>query len=124
MSLAPYDERGPVVCASCFNATGRDIHISDESEKQLSKALLESGLPLDETPFDLGEVSFHSGWTFHRAGPNRSDRPREVMTIIYVDADARVATPKNKSQEADLKSWFPGLKPGDPIISPLNPEIV
>jgi ectoine hydroxylase-related dioxygenase (phytanoyl-CoA dioxygenase family) len=106
-----------------FNAAGRDMEISDESEKKLSKALLESGLPLNETPFDLGEVSFHSGWTFHRAGPNRADRPREVMTIIYVDADAKVAQPANKHQIADLAGWFPGLKPGDAINSPLNPVI-
>lgn len=104
-----------------FNMAGRDMEISDESEKKLSKALLESGLPLDETQFDLGEVSFHYGWTFHRAGPNKSDKPREVMTIIYLDADARVAEPANKSQERDLEAWMPGLKPGDEINSPLNP---
>jgi len=106
-----------------FNAAGRDLEISDESEKKLSKALLESGLPLIETPFDLGEVSFHLGWTFHRAGPNTSDRPREVMTIIYVDADAKVAEPKSKAQQNDLAGWMPGLKPGDLINSPLNPVI-
>jgi ectoine hydroxylase-related dioxygenase (phytanoyl-CoA dioxygenase family) len=106
-----------------FNSAGRDLEISDESEQKLSKALLESGLPLIETPFDLGEVSFHMGWTFHRAGPNRSDRPREVMTIIYVDADAKVALPANKNQANDLANWFPGLRPGDAINSPLNPLI-
>jgi len=119
-------ELGPLAFSSGsqrFNAAGRDLEISDESEKKLSKALLESGLPLIETPFDLGEVSFHMGWTFHRAGPNRSDRPREVMTIIYVDADAKVATPANKNQVSDLAGWLPGLKPGDAIDSPLNPEI-
>jgi len=106
-----------------FNSAGRDIEISDESEKKLSKLLLESGLPLNETAFDLGEVSFHSGWTFHRAGSNKSDRPREVMTVIYVDADAKVAKPANKSQVVDLATWLPGLKPGDSIDSPLNPVI-
>ena len=44
------------------------------------------------------------------------------MTIIYVDDDARVAEPTNKSQQNDLKGYFPGLKPGDRITSPLNPE--
>ena len=106
-----------------FNAAGRDLEISDESEKKLSKALLESGLPLIETPFDLGEVSFHYGWTFHRAGPNTSTRPREVMTIIYVDADAKVAEPSSTAQRNDLKGWLPGLKPGDAINSPLNPVL-
>ena len=106
-----------------FNSFGRDLEISDDSEKKLSKALLESGLPLIETPFDLGEVSFHMGWTFHRAGPNKSDRARGVMTIIYVDADAKVSVPANKAQVSDLGNWLPGLKPGDAINSPLNPVI-
>jgi ectoine hydroxylase-related dioxygenase (phytanoyl-CoA dioxygenase family) len=106
-----------------FNSVGRDMEISDESEVKLSKALLESGLPLIETPFDLGEVSFHMGWTFHRAGPNKTDRARGVMTIIYVDADATVAIPANKAQANDLAGWLPGLKPGDAINSPLNPVI-
>ncbi|HSV15598.1 MAG TPA: phytanoyl-CoA dioxygenase family protein, partial [Tepidisphaeraceae bacterium] len=57
-------ELGPLAFSSGshrFNSIGREIEISDESEKKLTKALLESGLPLDETPFDLGEVSFHLG---------------------------------------------------------------
>jgi ectoine hydroxylase-related dioxygenase (phytanoyl-CoA dioxygenase family) len=106
-----------------FNAIGRDIEISDESEQKLSKALLESGLPLDEAPFDLGEVGYHLGWTFHRAGPNTSDRPREVMTIIYHDADAKVLEPKSKAHGNDLKAWLPGCNPGDLAASPLNPVL-
>ena len=47
-------------------------------------------------------------WTFHRAGPNKSDRPREVMTIIYVDADAKVIEPNSKARESDLRTWLPG----------------
>ena len=100
---------------------GRDVEISDESELKISKALLESGLLLDEAPFDLGEVSYHLGWTFHRAGPNKSDRPRKVMTIIYMEDGCRVITPKYKAHHNDLASWLPGLKPGDIAASPLNP---
>lgn len=31
-----------------------------------------------------GDVSFHSGWTFHQAGANNTDKPREVFTIIFM----------------------------------------
>ena len=41
---------------------GRDLEISDESELILQQAL--STFPLDESPFEIGDVSFHSGWTF------------------------------------------------------------
>jgi ectoine hydroxylase-related dioxygenase (phytanoyl-CoA dioxygenase family) len=118
-------EMGPLAFSATsqkFNM-GRELEISDESEQKISKAVLEKGLPLDEAPFDLGEVSFHSGWTFHRAGPNKSDRPREVMTIIYHDKDARVAVPTTKGQQADLEKCLPGLKPGDLARCPLTPVL-
>jgi ectoine hydroxylase-related dioxygenase (phytanoyl-CoA dioxygenase family) len=102
---------------------GRELEISDDSEKKISKQLLESGLPLVEEPFELGEVSFHLGWTFHRAGPNRSDRPRKVMTIIYIEDGCRIIQPKYKAHEADLDAWFPGQKPGEVAASPLNPVL-
>jgi ectoine hydroxylase-related dioxygenase (phytanoyl-CoA dioxygenase family) len=103
--------------------THRDLEISDESEQKISKTMLEQGLPLIATPFDLGEVSFHSGWTFHRAGPNRSNRPREVMTIIYHDKDAKVAVPTTQGQKGDLEKCLPGLKPGDVAACELTPVL-
>jgi ectoine hydroxylase-related dioxygenase (phytanoyl-CoA dioxygenase family) len=100
---------------------GRDLEISDESEMTLKQAL--STFHLEEDAFDLGEVSFHSGWTFHRAGANTTDRPREVMTIIFMDETMRLVTPKNKNQIADWERWCPGAQVGDIIASPLNPVI-
>ncbi|HEX2886088.1 phytanoyl-CoA dioxygenase family protein [Vineibacter terrae] len=96
--------------------TGRDLEISDESERVMNERFKISNLPVDETPFDLGEVSIHLGRTFHRAGPNTTQRPREVMTIIYMDRDMRLAAPRNKHQG---DNW--NTKVGDIIASPLNP---
>ncbi|MFZ1130631.1 MAG: phytanoyl-CoA dioxygenase family protein, partial [Terriglobales bacterium] len=59
---------------------GRDLEIGDESEESLKRILARFGC--DESPFELGDVSFHSGWTFHRAGANESDEMREVFTVI------------------------------------------
>lgn len=100
---------------------GRDLEISDESEMTLKQAL--SSFNLEESSFDLGEMSFHTGWTFHRAGANSTDRPREVITIIYMDEDMRLVAPKNKNQIADVERWCPGMKIGDVIASPLNPVV-
>jgi ectoine hydroxylase-related dioxygenase (phytanoyl-CoA dioxygenase family) len=116
---------GPVAFSAGSHARdfGRELAISDESEARISKALLAARLPVHEAPFDLGEVSVHSGWTFHRAGANTTARTRRAMTVIYVDAAMRVAPPRNANQWADLETWFPGLKPGDLAASPLNPEL-
>jgi ectoine hydroxylase-related dioxygenase (phytanoyl-CoA dioxygenase family) len=100
---------------------GRDLEISDESEITLKQAL--STFNLEESGFDHGEVSFHSGWTFHRAGANTTDRPREVMTTIYMDEAMRLVAPKNKNQIADTERWCPGVQIGEVVASPLNPVI-
>jgi ectoine hydroxylase-related dioxygenase (phytanoyl-CoA dioxygenase family) len=113
-------EQGPLMFSvgSQRIRIGRDLEISDESEKVLGERLKVSNLPVDETPFDLGEVSIHLGRTFHRAGPNATRRPREVMTIIYMDRDMRLAEPRNKHQ---LDNW--NTRVGDIIASPLNPVL-
>ena len=61
------------------------------------------------------------GWTFHRAGPNRSQTPRSVMTMIYMDRDMRLKAPENHMQQADRDSWCPGAKVGEVIDTPINP---
>lgn len=100
---------------------GRELPISDKSERELQAALTEQRFPLDNSPYDLGDLSYHLGWTFHRAGANRSTRARRVMTMIYVDADMLITEPTNANQVNDLKTWMPGMRPGDTIGSPLNP---
>jgi ectoine hydroxylase-related dioxygenase (phytanoyl-CoA dioxygenase family) len=119
-------EQGPLTFAvgSHRIKTGRDLEISDMSEIKNGEHLKISKLPIDETPFDLGEVSFHLGYTFHRAGANKTSRMREVMTIIYMDEDMRLAEPKNRNQEnmwRDLKNY--GVNEGDVIRSPINPVV-
>jgi ectoine hydroxylase-related dioxygenase (phytanoyl-CoA dioxygenase family) len=100
---------------------GRDLEIGEESEMTLKQAL--SSFPLRESPFAMGDVSFHAGWTFHRAGENTTDNPREVMTIIFMDEDMRLAKPKNKNQVVDVERWCPGVQEGGVVASNLNPVI-
>ncbi|MGI8882040.1 MAG: phytanoyl-CoA dioxygenase family protein [Jatrophihabitans sp.] len=102
---------------------GRDLPISDESERSLQQALETEGFGADRSPYKAGDVSYHLGWTFHRAGPNRSQLPRRVMTIIYVDADITVTEPVNDKQRLDLDTWMPGTTPGSTPDSPLNPVL-
>lgn len=102
---------------------GRDLPISDESEETIRREMEAQGFRLVSEPFDLGDVSFHAGWTFHRAGPNRSDRPRSVMTMIYMDKDIRLKEPTNSFQENDWASWMPGASIGEIVDTPLNPVL-
>lgn len=101
----------------------RGLEISDESEARIQRKVISAGLAVEEGPFDLGEVSYHLGWTFHRAGRNTSDQPRGVMTVIYIDEHMRLASPTNRHQHSDWSRWMPGAEIGEIIDTPHNPVL-
>jgi ectoine hydroxylase-related dioxygenase (phytanoyl-CoA dioxygenase family) len=103
--------------------TGRELSISDESENIIRNNIRINKLPHVVEPFDLGEISFHSGWVFHRAGANTTDAVRKVMTVIYIDKDISIKQPENIDQENDWKTWCPGVEVGNVVDSPLNPVL-
>lgn len=118
-------EMGPLAFAAGSHRMqfGRDLEISDESERSLRKAIEQGRFRDVSEPFALGEVSFHSGWTFHHTGANRTDRPRAVMTVIYMADGIRLIEPTRKQHYADWEAFMPGVKPGEVVDSPLNPVL-
>ncbi|MFM7194870.1 MAG: phytanoyl-CoA dioxygenase family protein [Bacteroidota bacterium] len=118
-------ELGPLeFSAGSFRlTTGRDKAISDESQDLLEQALTVNGFQRVAEPFSLGEVSFHAGWLFHRAGPNLTRQMRKVMTVIYMDSQMRLKQPENPNQVQDHETWCPGAVAGEVIDTPLNPII-
>ncbi len=116
-------EWGPLEFSAQSNrlVKGRNMKISDESQQLLDDALTNEGFHHVVEPFDSGEVSFHSGWLYHRAGPNKSGHMRKVMTVIYMDEEMRLKNPENENQVEDWEVWCPGVRIGETIDSPLNP---
>lgn len=116
-------ELGPLTFATGSHQSGygRDLHISDESEARLEAFVEESGSRIDDSPYQVGDVSFHSGWTIHRAPANTSATPRRVMTVIYMDAAIEVTEPTNSHQENDLAVFLDNRPPGALADGPLNP---
>jgi ectoine hydroxylase-related dioxygenase (phytanoyl-CoA dioxygenase family) len=102
---------------------GRKLKISDESEEMIRQRLKVTDFMHVVEPFDAGEISFHSGWIFHRAGVNSSEETRKVMTIIYMDQLMTLKEPENENQRTDWKAWCPEATIGDVIDTPLNPVI-
>ena len=102
---------------------GRDLEIGDESDRSLRKALEDGRYREDEQPFELGEVSFHSGWTFHHTGANVTSQPRAAMTIIYMADGIRLTEPARKQHYQDWEAFMPAVKPGEVVDSPLNPVL-
>ncbi len=102
---------------------GRELSISDESESKIQQKLRVTDFKHVVEAFDLGEVSFHSGWVFHRAGANQSSQTRKVMTVIYMDKDMVLKNPENDNQLNDWNTWCPGAKVGEVIDTELNPVL-
>jgi ectoine hydroxylase-related dioxygenase (phytanoyl-CoA dioxygenase family) len=118
-------EMGPLEfsAGSHLIVEGRELEIGDESERLLDQKLKVTDFEHVIEPFDAGEISFHSGWVFHRAGANQTDQMRKVMTIIYMDKNMKLKNPENKNQVHDWNTWCPGAVIGEEINSELNPVL-
>lgn len=66
-------------------------------------------------PLKSGGITFHQGWTAHRAGPNETDTPRVAFSAIYVEDGVRL------TKGGD---WpYAGAKEGEPLADPGCPRI-
>jgi ectoine hydroxylase-related dioxygenase (phytanoyl-CoA dioxygenase family) len=102
----------------------RGPQISDASEALFADELRARGLPLEtHGPLAAGDATFHTGWVVHSAPPNPTDRMRPVMTVIYIDAAARVADEITEGQVLDHEVWLGGLPPGSPLDDVRNPVL-
>jgi ectoine hydroxylase-related dioxygenase (phytanoyl-CoA dioxygenase family) len=99
--------------------------ISDESDSEFKRYIKEQKFTVTRAAgMQAGDATWHYGCTIHHAPANDSDRMREVMTIIYMADGARVASPKNKWQAEDQKTWLMSLPPGSLAASELNPLLL
>ena len=94
------------------NSTGYD--------RNVATLFAERGVAVDETPFEIGEVSFHHNLNFHTAARNRTDRSRIVLANTYYADGARVVDAPTMVS-GDWQKFMPGVGPGDVAASELNP---
>ena len=118
-------EMGPLEFSAGSHAIveGRELAISDDSENIIEQKLRVTDFEHVIEPFDLGEVSFHSGWVFHRAGANQTNKMRKVMTIIFMDKNMILKAPENENQQKDWEVWCPGAVVGEVIQTEINPVV-
>lgn len=116
-------EMGPMTFASGSHRAGDvpGLPIGAESDEVLAAYVAAKGFPLAGEALAAGDATFHAGRTLHSAGPNLSAGRREVMTVIYFADGARLRAPENPFQEADARVFLPGVTPGSPAASDLNP---
>ena len=118
-------EMGPMTFASGSHRAGDvpALPIGAESDAILAGYVAAKGFALSGEAVAAGDATFHSGRTLHSARPNLSAARREVMTVIYFADGARLRAPDNPFQEADARVFLPGVKPGEPAASELNPVL-
>jgi len=102
---------------------GRELDISDESERRIFAHPDWRDLPIDEAPALAGDVTFHQGWTFHGASSNDTDEPRVVFTMIYFADGATLLDPQTPGQNFDRSIWLPDSVVGEPLASWLSPLV-
>ncbi|MGB8319947.1 MAG: phytanoyl-CoA dioxygenase family protein [Ignavibacteriaceae bacterium] len=79
------------------------------------------GIEKITAPLNTGDLTFHSGLTFHGARPNTSDEIREGITVIYI-ADGNTYDASD-SKNSKHKSCL-GLNNGDKIDTLYTPLLI
>ena len=98
--------------------------ISDDSEEFFKDYVKERNFVITgQDRVSAGDATFHSGWTLHNAPANKTEKMREVMTIIYYADKTKILKPDNPYRQNDLEKWLGGLEPGKEANSELNPLI-
>jgi ectoine hydroxylase-related dioxygenase (phytanoyl-CoA dioxygenase family) len=100
-----------------------DDVITKEGEEKMLAFLNSQGCEVIEEPFELGEASFHYGWTAHTARPNCTDQLRKVMTIIYFEDGARVLASDKPEHVVDRHLYLLDDFIGKVADSPLTPVL-
>ncbi|HLJ56216.1 MAG TPA: phytanoyl-CoA dioxygenase family protein [Chthonomonadaceae bacterium] len=99
------------------------LEISDKSHDEFDRVVRSRGFPVVTAPMAAGDATFHASWLLHSAPGNSSPETREVMTIIYFADGVSTFEPDNEHRANDLRTWLPGVNPGEPAASELNPVV-
>ncbi len=89
-------------------------------DRAVTERLRRERVRVVDSPYAVGEISFHSAACFHTAGPNRTVLPRRALATTYVADGVRVVDAPTMVSGA-WRDFLPGVQPGGLVDSPLNP---
>ena len=98
--------------------------ICSESNEESAHAELLKHFPLQHLEYADGDVSFHRGWTFHRALGNQSDATRRALSVVYMSEDIRIVEPRDGTPLESLAPWCPGAVVGGFLNPTHNPLVI
>lgn len=91
-------------------------------DREVARRFSAGGVVVQDGPYAVGEVSFHSALCFHTAGPNRTTQPRRALATTYLADGVRVIDAPTMVS-GTWQEFLPGVQPGEPAASPLNPVV-
>ena len=89
-------------------------------DRQIAEVFKANDVVVEESPFEIGEVSFHHNLSFHTAASNRTRQSRIVLANTYYADGARILD-QPTMVSGDWQKFIPGASPGDVAASKLNP---
>lgn len=106
----------PLVTDLGFDKVGTSYDV------EVARRFAAGGVVVEDGPYVVGEVSFHSALCFHTAGPNRTTQPRRALATTYFADGARVVDAPTMVSGA-WRDFLPGIEPGGLAASELNPVV-
>ena len=91
-------------------------------DTEVARRFAGSRVPVEDGPYAVGEVSFHSALCFHTAGRNATTQPRRALATTYYADGARVVDSPTMIS-GTWQEFLPGLAPGAVAATPLNPVV-
>ncbi|MGH3772568.1 MAG: phytanoyl-CoA dioxygenase family protein [Pseudonocardiaceae bacterium] len=91
-------------------------------DRRVSEVFRGRGVVVEDGPYSVGEISFHSAHCVHTAGPNRTTTARMVLSSTYFRDGVRVV-PAPTMVSGDWRKFVPGTQPGEVVASEYNPVL-
>jgi hypothetical protein len=98
-----------------------EVFPSYESNELFKRIIHDHRIPVVCYPMKAGDALFFSGEILHSTHANASSKSRQSLAIIYFADGTRVMKPNHEHRQADLEEFLPGLTPGEPAASDVNP---
>ena len=89
-------------------------------DRKVSDIFKSNLVSIENSSFDMGEISFHHNLCFHTANKNNTNQTRMVLANTYFVNGARVVK-KPTMVSGDWQKFLPGISPGQIAASKLNP---
>lgn len=116
LSFARGAELRPLVDDLVFDRVGSSY------DEAVSTRFAAARVPIENGPYAVGEVSFHSARCFHTAGPNGTTQPRRALATTYFADGTRVVDAPTMIS-GTWQEFLPGAVVGGPAATEHNPVV-